>query len=317
MIRFRFSFLSAICVFVSTLLSPVGAAQRPLKSVGLTVGDLGNPFFVQVAKGAEAKARELGGPGVKFSAESANYDLNLQTNQIENFIAAKVDLILLGAADSKGIAPAVKRARAAGIVVVAVDVAAEGGVSATVMSDNLQAGRLAAGFVAKKLGGKGRVVIINGPPVSAVIDRVRGAEEVFRQHPDIQIVSRDQNAGGNRMGGMNVATNLLTAHPQLDAIFAINDPTALGAALAIRQARRKNVFVVGVDGAPDAEQALQDEKSAFRATAAQDPFAMAEKAVEVGFGILQGKPPATDPLLVPVSLVTRENVGDYKGWSSK
>lgn len=165
MTRLPFPFLSAVLAFASVLLSLGGAAHAPLKSVGLTVGDLGNPFFVQVAKGAEAKARELGGPGVRFSGVSANYDLNLQTNQIENFIAAKADLILLGAADSKGIAPAVRKARAAGIVVIAVDVAAEGGVSATVMSDNLQAGRLAAGFVARKLGGKGQVVIINGPPV--------------------------------------------------------------------------------------------------------------------------------------------------------
>jgi ribose transport system substrate-binding protein len=254
---------------------------------------------------------------VTFSALSANYDLNLQTNQIEDFIAARVELILLGAADSKGIAPAVKKARAAGIIVVAVVVSAEGGVSATVMSDNLQAGRLVAEFTAKKLGGKGRVVIINGPPVSAVIDRVRGAEEVFRKHPGIEIVSRDQNAGGHRMGGMTVATDLLTANPQLDAIFAINDPTALGAALAVRQARREKVFVVGVDGAPDAEKALQDNKSAFLATAAQDPFAMAAKAVEVGYGILQGQAPTADPLLVPVSLVTRDNIANYKGWTSQ
>jgi ribose transport system substrate-binding protein len=116
---------------------------------------------------------------------------------------------------------------------------------------------------------------------------------------------------------MNVATNLLTANPQLDAIFAINDPTGLGAALAVRQARRDKVFVVGVDGAPDAENALKDDKSAFLATAAQDPFAMAAKAVEVGFGILQGRAPATDPLLVPVTLITRENVASYKGWTSK
>jgi ribose transport system substrate-binding protein len=303
--------LAAVVAFASP------AAQRPLKSVGLTVGDLGNPFFVQVGKGAEAKARELGGAGVKFSALSANYDLNLQTNHIEDFIAAKVDLIVLGAADTKGIAPAVKKARAAGIVVVAVDVAAEGGVSATVMSDNLQAGRLAAEFIAQKLGGRGQVVIINGPPVSAVKDRVAGAEEVFRRHAGIKILSRDQNAGGNRMGGLNVMTDLLTAYPELDAVFAINDPTGLGAALAIRQARREKVFVVGVDGAPDAEKALKDPKSAFLATAAQDPFAMAEKAVEVGFELLQGRKPAKDPWLVPVSLVTRDNIANYRGWSSQ
>src|SRR5690606_29391586 len=101
-------------------------AARPLTSIGLTVGDLGNPFFVQIAKGAEAKARQLAGAGAKFTAVSSNYDLNLQMNQMEDFIAAKVDLILLGAADTKGIAPAIRRARAANIIVVAVDVAAEG-----------------------------------------------------------------------------------------------------------------------------------------------------------------------------------------------
>ena len=310
-------FHSFVAVCLSFAVATVSFAERSFKSVGLTVGDLGNPFFVQIAKGAEAKARQLGGKDVTFSAVSSAYDLNVQMNQMEDFIASKVDLIILNAADSKGIAPAVKKARAAGITVVAVDVAAEGGVDATVMSDNVQAGRLAAEFLVKKLGGKGRVVIINGPPVSAVIDRVTGADQVFKANPGIQVVSRDQNAGGNRMGGMNAMTDLLTAHPQLDAVFAINDPTALGAALAIRQARRANVFVVGVDGAPDAEKALKDSKNALLATSAQDPFAMAAKAVEIGFEIRQGRKPATPLTLIPVTLVTRENVAQYQGWTSK
>ena len=292
-------------------------AQRPLKSIGLTVGDLGNPFFVQIAKGAEAKARQLGGSGVKFSAVSSNYDLNLQTNQIEDFIAAKVDLIVLGAADSKGIAPAVRKARAANITVVAVDVAAEGGVNATVMSDNRQAGEIAAKFLADRLGGKGNIVIVNGPPVSSVIDRVKGAEAVFAKHPGIAVLSRDQNAGGHRMGGMNVTTDLLTAHTKIDAIFAINDPTALGAALAVQQARRSGIVIAGVDGAPDAGKALRDNKSPLLATAAQDPFTMASRAVEVGYDLLQGKKPAQEMILIPVTLVTRENIGTYKGWTTQ
>jgi len=299
------------------LLATSAAAQRPLKSVGLTVGDLGNPFFVQIAKGAEARAKQLGGPGVKFSAVSSNYDLNLQMNQVENFIAASVDLIVLGAADTKGIAPAIRKARAANIVVVAVDVAAEGGVHATVMSDNRQAGELAAKFLAEKIGGHGNVVIVNGPPVSAVIDRVKGAEAVFAQFPGIKIVSKDQNAGGNRMGGMNVTTDLLTAHPKIEAIFAINDPTGLGAALAVQQARRTGIVIAGVDGAPDAGKALRDSKSPFLATAAQDPYAMAAKAVEVGHDLLQGTQPAVDPTLIPVTLVTRENIASYRGWTTQ
>ena len=308
--------LSALLAAFLLIAAPA-AAQRPLTSVGLTVGDLGNPFFVQIARGAEARAKQLGGPGVKFSAVSSNYDLNLQMNQVENFIAARVDLIVLGAADSKGIAPAIRKARAANIVIVAVDVAAEGGVHATVMSDNRQAGELAANFLAEKIGGRGNVVIVNGPPVSAIIDRVKGAEAVFAKFPGIKIVSKDQNAGGNRMGGMNVTTDLLTAHPKIDAIFAINDPTGLGSALAVQQARRTGIVIAGVDGAPDAGKALRDPKSPFLATAAQDPFAMAAKAVEVGHDLLQGRKPAVDPSLIPVTLVTRENIASYRGWTTQ
>lgn len=311
-------FLRGVAALLGFFVAAVSVAGvTPLRSVGITVGDLGNPFFVQIAKGAEAKARELGGTEVKVSAVSSGYDLNQQANQIDDFIAAKVDLIVLNAADSKGIAPAVKKARAAGIQVVAVDVAAEGGVGATVMSDNVQAGRIAATRLVEQLGGKGSVVIINGPPVSAVRDRVAGAEAVFKAHPSIKVLSRDQNAGGNRMGGMNVMTDLLTAHADIAGVFAINDPTALGAVLALRQARREGVVVVGVDGAPDAEKALRDTKGGLAATAAQDPFSMAAKAVEVGVALLRGEKPPQEMILVPVTLVTRENIGTYRGWTSR
>ena len=88
---------------------------------------------------------------------------------MDNLVSSGANLILLGAADSKGIAPAVKRAKGAGSVVIAVDVGAEGGVDATVMSDNRQAGQQAAQYIVDKLKGKGQIVIVNGPPVTAVL----------------------------------------------------------------------------------------------------------------------------------------------------
>jgi ribose transport system substrate-binding protein len=103
-------------LFIALLLArTLVAADRPLRAVGLTVGDLGNPFFVQITKGAEAKARQLGGAGVTVTSASSNYHLNLQMNQVEDFFAAKVDLIILGVADTKGIAPAIRKVRAANI----------------------------------------------------------------------------------------------------------------------------------------------------------------------------------------------------------
>jgi ribose transport system substrate-binding protein len=160
--------ISTGLLLVMGLASPL-QAQSKLKGVAVTVGDLGNPFFVQIAHGAQAEAKKIN-PAVKFSAESSNYDVNNQTNQMDNFVSSGISLILLNAADSKGIAPAVMRAKSSGIVVVAVDVGAEGGVDATVTSNNKQAGELDGKYVADRLKGKGNIVIVNGPPVTAVTD---------------------------------------------------------------------------------------------------------------------------------------------------
>jgi ribose transport system substrate-binding protein len=305
--------ISLSFLFFLGLAAPV-FAEKKLNAVGLTVGDLGNPFFVQIARGAEAQAKKYN-PNVKFTAESSNYDVNNQSNQMDNFIASGVNLIVLNAADSKGIAPAVMRAKAAGIVVVAVDVGAAGGVDATITSNNKQAGELDGKYLADRLKGKGQVVIVNGPPVTSIQDRVAGFTEVVKQFPDIKILSQDQNAGGSRDGGLRVMTDLLTAFPKINAVFAINDPSAIGCDLAAIQANRKDFFIVSIDGSPDVVPFLKDPNSLIVATAAQDPYTMAEKAVEIGYNIMNGKKPEQQLTLVPVELITKENVNQYKGWT--
>ena len=288
------------------------AAGKELKAVGLTVGDMANPFFVAMGKGTEDAAKKIN-PNVKVTALSSKYDLNTQVSQIENFIANKVDLILVNAADPKAIAPVLKKAHDAGIVVVAVDVSAEGA-DYTVMSDNVAAGVNACQYIAKKLNGKGNVVIVNGPPVSAVVDRVAGCKQVFAKNAGIKVLSDNQDAKGSRDGGMAVMQDLLTANPKIDAVFAINDPTAIGAELAIKQAKREGIFITAVDGAPDAVVALNDPKSLVEGSSAQNPYAMANEGVKVGFEMLNGKKPAKTVKLLPVPLITKANVKDYPGW---
>ena len=167
-----------------------GQAQGKGKTlaVAATFGDLGNPFFYTMGKGVEDAAKKID-PNAKVTVVSSGYDLNTQVGQIDTFIAAGVDMIILNAADTKGIAPAVKKAKAAGIIVVAADVDADGGVDATVTSNNFQAGQQSGEYIAKRLGGKGNIVIVNGPPVSAVIDRVNGCKEVLAKYPNIKILS--------------------------------------------------------------------------------------------------------------------------------
>ena len=293
-------------------MASASAAGKELKSIGLTVGDMANPFFVAMGKGTEDAAKKIN-PNVKVTALSSKYDLNTQVGQIENLIANKVDLILLNAVDPKGVAPVVKKARDAGIVVVAVDVGAEG-VDYTVMSDNVAAGANACDYIVKKLNGKGSVVIVNGPPVTSITDRVKGCKQVFAKAPGIKILSDNQDAGGSRDGGMRVMQDLLTANPKIDAVFAINDPTGIGAELAIKQAKRAGVFITAVDGAPDAVVSLKDPNSLFEGSSAQNPYQMANDGVKVGFDIMNGKAPKDKVKLLPVPLVTKANLKDYSGW---
>lgn len=285
-----------------------------LTSVGVSISDLGNPFFVQIAEGVQRKATEIGGPDAEVIVRSNSYDLDTQIAQIDDFIARGVQLIVVNAADPQGIEPAIDRAHRAGIVVIAVDVAADGA-DATVTSDNRQAGRVACAYLAERLQGTGRVVMIDGPPVSSVFERMAGCRSVLSDHPGIVILSDDHNGGGSRDGGLAVMTELLLAYSRIDAVFAINDPSALGADMAARYAGRDGFFIVSVDGSPDAMNALRRADSRLAATAAQDPQVMAMRGVEIGYGLLNGRRPARDPTLIPTPLVTRDNVDRYRGWT--
>lgn len=290
------------------------AAAKDLNKIGISLGSMGNPFFVALANGATNKAKEVN-PNVEVTALGYDYDMNKQFTQIDNFIAAGVDLILLNPADPKAVAPAIARAQAAGIPVVAVDTAAEGA-DATVTTDNVQAGEIACQYIVDKLGGKGDVVIVNGPQVSSVIDRVVGCKKVFGAASGIKVLSDDQDAKGSRDGGLNVMQSMLTRFEKIDAVFAINDPTGIGASLASKQANRTNLFITAVDGAPDIEAELKDTSSLVLASASQDPYAMAQLATQIGIDLLNGKKPAQQVTLMPSKLVTRDNIADYKGWTA-
>ncbi|MGB0733946.1 MAG: ABC transporter substrate-binding protein, partial [Pontibacterium sp.] len=276
-------------------------------SIGVSVSDLGNPYFIQMARGAEAKARELGGDNVRVKVVSSAYDIDRQIAQVNDFVAQGVDIILLSAANYEGIEKAVSNAKAAGVKVIAVDVKAKGA-DATVTTDNMQAGRIACKDLAERIKGQGEVAIITGPPVSSILDRVSGCKQTLARYPKIKLVSSERNGGASQEGGLEVMTYLLTAYPNLQGVFAINDPSAMGAVNAAQQAKYNNLVVVAVDGAPIAEHALRQPDSLLKSTAAQFPHQQAAKAIEVGYQLMHGKSPPHYVYLVPTQLITKENL---------
>jgi ribose transport system substrate-binding protein len=308
-----FTLFLVACGAPGTVLNPGNSnGPKTIKTIGLTVQAISNPFFVAIQQGAQAEAKKI---GAQVFLDDANHDIGTQSNQVDDFIQKHVDLILLNAVDSAGIAPAVKRAVQAGIPVIALDVGAQGGVTATVESDNVQAGQIACQFIADRLKGQGNIAIADGPPVTSVQDRMKGCQSVLAKNPGLKVVAR-QTGNGDKDTGLQIGTNVLTANPHLDAVFAINDQEGLGVMLAGQQAKRSNFFITAVDGSPDAVAALKS-KGIFAATAAQSPYTMAEKAVQVGEQVVAGQKLSSTLITIPVSLVTQENVNSYKGWLPK
>ncbi|QKD01621.1 ABC transporter substrate-binding protein [Mesorhizobium loti] len=298
--------------FAAVAIAP--ASAKDLNKVGISVGLLGNPFFVATIKGIEDAAKKIN-PKVEVTSVSADYDLNKQVSQVDSFIAAGVDVIMLNAVDAKAIAPAVKKAQAAGIIVAAFDVSAPGA-DVTVMTNNVKAGEEACQYLVDHTGGKGDYVILNGPASSSILERVKGCKNVLAQHPDIKILSDDQNAEGSRDGGLKVFQSLLTRFDKIDAVFAINDPTAIGAQLAAKQLNRSEFIFTAVDGAPDIEKELSSGKSMIKASASQDPYVMAGQSLTMAADLLAGKKPAEPIVLLDPKLITAENLKDYKGWTA-
>ncbi|WP_373354733.1 ABC transporter substrate-binding protein [Pseudoroseicyclus sp. CXY001] len=306
---------SALAIIaVAPFAGPAMAQDAPL-NVGVSVVDMGNPFFGAIASGIDSAVAELGGEGSRATIVSGDYDLAKQSTQFDNFIQAGVDMIIVSAVDSQAIGAAVRRAQEAGIPVVAVDNTADGA-GATITTDNVTAGEQACQYIADELGGEGNVIIVNGPQVSGVIDRVEGCKDVLSNYEGITILSDNQNGIGTRDGGLEVTTGLLIAHEDVDAIFTINDPSAIGADLAARQLGREGIIITTVDGSPDIVDALESD-TMIAASSAQLPRDLARAAVEAGLQLVNGETIDEPMTLVSPELITRDNVADYQGWDAE
>ncbi|MFC3285675.1 substrate-binding domain-containing protein [Litchfieldella rifensis] len=299
------------------VLLSVYAAQlhaEPLK-IGVSVADLGNPFFAILADAVGTSARSIHPGEVTLLVRSSAYDLDRQVSQIDAFVDARMDIIVLAAADSEAIAPAVRRAQQAGIIVAAVDINARGA-DVTVTTDNVQAGEVACAYMAERLGYAGRVAIINGAPVSSVTDRVAGCRAVLNNHGQIQLLSDDYNGGGTYSGGLEAMTYLVNAYPDLDAVFAINDPSAMGAVNAAHLAGRTNLFLVSVDGSPEGVAALQETPPILAATAAQFPRRLAQTVIHESLEHLaKAGRQESRVIRLPTRLVTAENAERFGHWN--
>lgn len=286
-------------VFVLVLAALLSGALA--QTVGLSVSTLNNPFFVTLRDGAQETADEL---GIELLVTDAQDSVSTQISDIEDLVQRGVDVLIVNPTDSAAVVPAVMGANGAGIPVIAVDRGVDGGMLAYfIASDNVAGGAAAGEYICDQLGGIGAVVELEGiPGVSATNERGQGFNDYMSENcADAEIVAR-QTANFNRAEGLTVMENILTAQPEIDAVFAHNDEMALGALQAI-EASGRDILVVGFDATDDAVAAVDECR--MGATVAQLPAQLGRQAVEAAADIAsEGAPAETENIAVALELVT-------------
>ena len=285
-----------------------GGSSSTTQKIGLSLSTLNNPFFVQIKSGAQAEAKKL---GVDLTVTDAQNDASQQANQLQNFTSSGLSSIIVNPVDSDAAGPAVRGANKADIPVVGIDRAVnKAKTAALVASDNIEGGKLAAQALAEKLGGKGRIIILQGQAgTSASRERGAGFAEGLKAYPGIQVLAK-QPADFDRTKGLDVMSNLLQAHPDVQGVFAENDEMALGAIKALGSKAGTSVQVVGFDGEPDGLNAVK--AGTLYASVAQQPTQLGRIAVDNALRAAEGKKVA-ETVKVPVKVVTKQNVAGFSG----
>jgi ribose transport system substrate-binding protein len=273
-------------------------------TIGVSLLTRTHPFYQELEAGLVAAADKA---GYKLVITAGEFDVARQKDQLNEFIVRKVDAIIVAPCDSKSIGTAIKSANDAGIPVFTADIAclAEGvKVVSHIASDNVSGGTLAAKAIADALGGQGTVAIIDHPEVESVIQRVRGFETELANYPGIHIVAK-LTGQGKKDQAFRAAEDIIQANPDLDAIFGINDDSALGALAAAEKAGKAgHIKIVGFDAVPEARQAINDGK--IHADVIQQPTVIGEKTIDAIKAYMSGL--SVDPvIMVPCDLYSRSH----------
>ncbi|MEZ6041016.1 MAG: substrate-binding domain-containing protein [Planctomycetaceae bacterium] len=236
-------------------------------TIGFSALTLTNPFFKVIADTMKEEAEKL---GYEVIVVSGDQDVKKQSDQIEDFIVKGVTAIVLNPCDSRSIGQAIRKANEAGIPVFTNDIkydGTDGKVVCHVATDNLQGGRLAGEAMVRLLAESGgKVAVLHYPDVESCQMRVQGFNEILESHnakdgaAKIEVVAT-LNGKGARDAGFAAAKDTIEANPDLAAIFAINDPSALGARAALESASKADqVTIIGFDGQIEGKRAILDGK---------------------------------------------------------
>lgn len=303
-------------LLVALTLGLMASSASYAQTIGYSMQTVDDTYQSILRTGVEARANEL---GMKLLLEDAQWDIARQQSQIENFIASKVDGIIVVAVDADAGIAISKAAAAAGIPIVFAN-SQPSNVNELpekqvfVGSNQLEAGGIPAKEVCRQLGGKGDVVIMMGELGSVLArERTQAAHDVFatEECKDMKIIE-EQTARWSRTGALDLMTNWLSAGIEFDAVITNNDDMAMGAIQAMKTAGRslENVIVAGIDATPDALAAM--EAGDMKVTVFQDGKKQGAASVDAMAKLLKGEP-VESITFTSLELVTKENMADFVG----
>jgi inositol transport system substrate-binding protein len=304
--RIIFTLATAIAVMFSGCGREAAPSDQPTTgekklTAGVSLMNLSSEFIVMLNQALDAKAKAL---DVKLIVNDAQRSPERQVQQVESFIAQRVDAIILNPCEVEASSPAVDKARAAGIPIVNVNSETKSAPTAFVGSRDAESARLAMEYIAQRLNGQGNVVMMHGyMGQAAQIKRDQGAREVLAKHPGLKLLA-DQTAEWDRAKAMALMENWIQSYgAKINAVFAQNDEMGMGALIALEQAKLKDkVIVASVDAIADALQAVKDGR--LDATVFQDAAGQAGTALEIAVKIVR-KQPYEPEVFIPFRLVTR------------
>jgi len=281
----RAALVAAVLAPAALGLSLPAALAQQKTTIGVSLAQDDNPFYIAMLRGIRARAQEL---GWEVATVSANEDKVKQINGVQDLVARGVKGILISPIDAVGVNAAYDAAAAAKIPIVSV---ARGSASPNqtihVAMDEKQIGRDIAEWTARRLGGKGKIAMLLGPSGAPTFRNLGdGYAEVMAKHPDIAIVFKTDGPL-TRERGVKHAEDALVANPDLAAIYTANDDVALGAMQAVLAANRAGkTLVTGMNGVPPALRAVKDGNVAM--TVELNPVEWGRLGVDVLATYLKG-----------------------------
>jgi ribose transport system substrate-binding protein len=285
MLTARFAMLATLLLATAAPAAAQAPATADKVTIGVSLAQDDNPFYIAMLKGIRARAQEL---GWDVATVSANEDKLKQINGVQDLVARGVKGILISPIDAVGVNAAYDAAAAAKIPIISV---ARGSVSPNqtihVAMDEKQIGRDIAEWTAKKLGGKGQVAMLLGPSGAPTFKNLAdGYAEVMAKYPDIKIVFKSDGPL-TRERGVKQTEDALVANPDLAAVYTANDDVALGAMQAVLAANRAGkTIVTGMNGVPPALRAVKDGNMAM--TVELNPVEWGRLGVDVLATYLKG-----------------------------